>query len=57
MKCNPKCIYYPSDSKEKIKEYTDEYGVKHQENIYICRYSGDRITKYNKCQFYKSLDK
>lgn len=51
-KCSPKCIYFPSEPTQVLREYMDKCGIKHREAIYKCNYDGHRITTFSKCPFY-----
>lgn len=51
--CNPKCIYYPSEPNEVIREYVDEFGLKHREARILCLYDDHLIEEFRKCKHYK----
>ena len=51
--CNTDCIYYPLNPDKIIKEYIDNFGLKHRECIYLCRFDDHRIKKYQVCKNYK----
>lgn len=55
--CDTDCIYYPSYPTEIIKEYIDEFGLKHRECIFLCEFDDHRITKHCKCKNYKSINR
>lgn len=53
--CNPKCIYYPLNYSDIIKEFINEYGVKEREAVYLCDYDEHRITRFEMCDNYKEF--
>jgi hypothetical protein len=53
--CNQDCIYYPRNYSLLIKEYTTKNGVKKRKAVYLCDYDDHRITKFEKCEYYKTL--
>ena len=53
--CDTKCIYYPLEPSDIIKEYTDKFGLKHRECIFLCRFDEHRIVNYKKCKNYKRI--
>lgn len=55
--CNPDCIYYPSNYSNIIKEFTNEYGLKEREAVYLCGYDEHRILKFDICKNYKTISK
>ena len=55
--CNPNCIFYPTSPSSILKFYTDEYGLKHREAVYICGYDDTRIIKYEECPNFVQSEK
>lgn len=55
--CNTDCIYYPLNPDKIIKEYIDNFGLKHRECIYLCRFDDHRIKKYQVCKNYKKVNR
>lgn len=53
--CSPNCIYYPLSYSEIIREFTNEYGLKEREAVYLCGYDEHRITKFDICKNYKAI--
>lgn len=51
--CNPKCKYFPNQPSEVTDERVDADGVKHRSSVWICVFSGDRITRWGACGNYK----
>ena len=40
-----------------LKEYIDNFGLKHRECIYLCRFDDHRIKKYQVCKNYKKVNR
>lgn len=55
--CSRDCIYYPFNPTEILKEYIDEFGLKHRECIYLCGLDEHRITKFKVCKNYKKISR
>lgn len=55
--CDRDCIYFPSIPDEVLKEYVDDFGLKHRECIYLCRFDEHRIKDYIICKNYKSINR
>lgn len=51
--CSPKCIYYPTEPNEVIREYVDEFGLRHREAKILCLYDDHLIKEFKKCRHYK----
>lgn len=52
-KCNHNCKNFPPEAKEILREYKDEFGVKHRESVFVCLYDGHRIKSYLDCEHYE----
>ena len=52
--CNPHCIFFNQEPKEIKETYIDNYGIKHRKAVYICNYTGEEITKFKKCSFFRT---
>ena len=48
--CDNKCFYYPENPSKILKEYIDDFGIKHRESEFLCCLDGHRILKYKKCK-------
>lgn len=55
-KCDPLCIYYPEYPNTILREYTDEFGLKHQVGVYSCIFDEHRILKFDECENYKTVN-
>lgn len=55
--CDSKCFYYPENPSKILKEYIDDFGIKHRESEFLCCLDGHRILKYKKCKNYKKYNR
>lgn len=53
--CDNKCFYYPENPSKIIKEYIDDFGIKHRECEFLCCLDGHRIKSHKKCKNYKII--
>lgn len=55
--CDRECIYFPLNPTKVLKEYVDDFGLKHRECVYLCGFDEHRIEKFCICKNYKKISR